>query len=315
MRVLINSKISQEHLGKIHAGFPTVEVLNTTDPQEALSLIQEAEVLVTWWSNFSEEYLQSPSLRWVHALSAGVDGLLLPPIVEGRIILSNSSGIHGIPISEHVFAMMLSFSRGLYHFGKNQSHNLWQRDVQLSELRGKTLGVIGLGKIGQEIARLGNAFGMRVLAVKRNPGQPPENVNRVVSMEGMEMVLKESDYLVLTVPLTPETNNLIGTKQLELMKTTAILINVARGEVVDEGALITALQQGAIAGAGLDVFETEPLDSESSLWQLDNCIITPHCAALSPQYIDRAIDLFCRNLEAYIQGETLPTLVDPGRGY
>lgn len=315
MKILINSKISQEHLDKIQAGFPKVEVLNATDPQGSLSLVQEAEVLVTWWSNFSEEYLQSPSLRWVHALSAGVDGFMLPPIVEGRIILSNSSGIHGLPISEHVFAMMLSFSRGLHRFGKSQGQNRWQRHVHLSELRGKTLGVVGLGKIGQEIARLGNAFGMRVLAVKRNPGQPPEHVNRVVSMEGMEMVLKESDYLVLTVPLTPDTEGLVGAKQLELMKPTAILINVARGEVVDEDALITALQQGTIAGAGLDVFETEPLDSQSPLWQLDNCIITPHCAALSPQYMTRAIDLFCRNLEAYLQEEALPTQVDPRRGY
>jgi len=184
-----------------------------------------------------------------------------------------------------------------------------------TELRGKTLGVVGLGKIGQEIARLGNAFGMRVLAVKRNPGQPPEGVNRVVSMEGMELVLKESDYLVLTVPLTPETDRLIGAKQLETMKSSAILINMARGEVVDEEALAVALKNGVIAGAGLDVFETEPLRSDSPLWQLDNCIITPHCAAMSPQYMTRATDLFCRNLDAYLKGETLPTQVDPQRGY
>lgn len=315
MRILVNAKVDRKHLDKIQAGFPKVEVLQTADSQEALALVQEAEVLLTWWSNFDEKFLESPSLRWVHALSAGVDGFLLSPIVEGKIILSNSSGIHGIPISEHVFAMMLSFSRGLHRFGKYQAQNLWQRDVRLTELRGKTLGIVGLGKIGQEIARLGNAFGMRVLAVKRSPGQSTDGVNRVVSMEGLEMVLKESDYLVLTVPLTPETKGMIGAKQLELMKPTAILINVARGEVVNQGDLIAALQQGVIAGAGLDVFETEPLESKSPLWQLDNCIITPHCAALSPQYMTRATDLFCRNLDAYLRGEPLPTQVDPKRGY
>jgi D-2-hydroxyacid dehydrogenase (NADP+) len=315
LRILVNAKVDRKHLDKIQAGFPKVEVLQTADSQEALALVQEAEVLLTWWSNFDEKFLESPSLRWVHALSAGVDGFLLSPIVEGKIILSNSSGIHGIPISEHVFAMMLSFSRGLHRFGKYQAQNLWRRDLHLTELRGKTLGIVGLGQIGQEIARLGNAFGMRVLAVKRNPGQPLEGVNRVVSMEGLEMVLKESDYLVLTVPLTPETKGFIGARQLELMKPSAILINVARGEVVDQDDLIAALQQGVIAGAGLDVFETEPLDSESPLWQLENCIITPHCAALSPQYMTRATDLFCRNLDAYLRGEPLPTQVDPKRGY
>jgi len=315
LKILINSKISQEHVEKIQGGFPELEVMHAGDPAQAAELVKEAEVLVTWWSNFHEGFLASPKLRWIHALSAGVDGLLLPPILEGKVLLTNSSGIHGIPISEHTFAMMLSFSRGLYRFGKYQSQNLWQKDIQLTELRGKTLGVVGLGKIGQEIARLGNAFGMRVLAVKRNPGQPPEGVNRVVSMEGMELVLKESDYLVLTVPLTPETDRLIGAKQLETMKSSAILINMARGEVVDEEALAVALKNGVIAGAGLDVFETEPLRSDSPLWQLDNCIITPHCAAMSPQYMTRATDLFCRNLDAYLKSETLPTLVDPRRGY
>ena len=128
-------------------------------------------------------------------------------------------------------------------------------------------------------------------------------------------MLKESDFLVLTVPLTPETRGLIGAKELALMKPTAILVNVARGETVDEAALAEALKNGVIAGAGLDVFATEPLPADSPLWQLDNCIITPHCAAQSPQYMSRATDLFCRNLDAYIKGEALPTLVNPQRGY
>lgn len=315
MKILVNSEISQEHLDKIKTGFPNVELLHASDSQHALALAGDAEVIITWWSNFNKEFMNSQSLHWIHALSAGVDGFLLPPIVEGKILLSNSSGIHGIPISEHVFAMMLAFSRGLYRFGKHQAQNLWQRGVPLTELRGKTLGIVGLGNIGLEIARLGNALGMRVIAVKRSPGQPPVNVNRVVGMEGMEMVLKESDYLVLTVPLTPETNRLIGREQLEIMKPTSILINVARGEVVDEIALAEALHKGTIAGAGLDVFTIEPLASESPFWQLENCIITPHCAALSPQYMARATDLFCRNLDAYMRGEILPSQVDPGRGY
>lgn len=314
MKILINSKIGQEHVVKIQSGFPAVEVINTENPQEAEKIVGDAEVLVSWWSNFQPAFLDSPRLRWVHALSAGIDGFLLPQILEGKVLLTNSRGIHGIPISEHVFALMLSFSRGLIHFARNQVQGKWQR-VQLTELRGKTLGIVGMGSIGSEIARLGTAFGMRVVAVKRTPGPAPEGVNRVVGMEGLEMVLKESDYLVLAVPLTPETEGLIGAPQLEQMKPTAILINIARGEVLQEEQLAAALQQGVIAGAGLDVFETEPLPADSPLWQLENCIITPHCAALSPQYMTRAIDLFCRNLDAFLQGEPMPTLVDPSRGY
>lgn len=315
MRILVNAELNREYLGKIEAGFPAVEVVQTVDRSQAKELVQQAEVLVIWQHFLQPELLDSPTLRWVHVLSAGVEELLLPPIKQGRMLLSNSRGIHGIPISEHVFGLMLSFSRQLHKYGKNQTAGKWQREPT-TELRAKTLGVVGLGSIGREIARLGAAFGMRVLAVRRGPGGPqPEHVDRVLSMEGLDMVLRESDYLVLSVPLTPETKGLIGAKQLELMKPTAVLINIARGDIVDETALTAALESGVIAGAGLDVFQTEPLPPGSPLWRLANCIITPHSAALSPQYLARATDLFCRNLEAYLKGQPLPTLVDPTRGY
>ncbi len=314
MKILINSKMSQEYVAKIQSGFPSIEVLQTENPQEVEKMVQDAEILISWWSNFQPAFLDSPKLRWVHALSAGIDGFLLPQILEGKVLLTNSRGIHGIPISEHVFAIMLAFSRGLNQFGRNQTQNKWQR-THLTELRGKTLGIVGMGSIGSEIARLGTAFGMRVMGVKRTPISAPEGVNRVVGMEGLEMVLKESDYLVIAVPLTPETFGLIGSVQLEQMKPTAVLINIARGEVIQEEQLAEALRQGVIAGAGLDVFNTEPLPQDSLLWEMENCIITPHCAALSPQYMTRATDLFCRNLDAFLQGEPMPTLVDPGRGY
>lgn len=314
VKLLINAKIDGDHVLKIKGGFPTLEVLQTEDPNEAARLVNETEILVTWWNNFQAGFLESPKLRWIHTLSAGIDGFLFPPIVEGEVLLTNSRGIHGIPISEHVFAMMLAFSRGLHQYCKQQAQKKWQR-VGLSELRAKTLGIIGLGSIGREIARLGTAFGMRILAAKRTPGPPPEDVSRVVGLEGLEMVLRESDYLVLAVPLTEETRGLIGAKQLALMKPTAYLVNIARGEVLHQNDLLAALQKKTIAGAALDVFETEPLPADSPLWQLDNCLITPHCAALSPQYMTRATDLFCRNLDAYLQGEPMPTLVDPRRGY
>lgn len=314
MKILLNAKIGERYLEKIRTGFSNVELIPAQDIDNG-ALPGDVEVLVTWWSNFAPHWLDAPGLKWVHALSAGVDGFLLPPITQGRVLLSNSSGIHGIPMAEHTFAMLLSFSRGIIHFVRQQQQRQWSPDVRLSELHGKTLGIIGLGSIGREIARLGAAFGMRVLGVRRTPGQPVEGVHRVVSFEGIDMVLKESDYVVLTVPLTEETRGMIGARELALMNKHAVLINVARGEVVDEPALVRALEQKQIAGAGLDVFSQEPLPADSPLYELDNCLISPHRAAISPQYMDRAIDLFCRNLEAYIKGDPLPNRVDPAKGY
>lgn len=314
MEVLFNTKISDEHLERVRAGFPDLTVHRAESIDEAEALIANCEVLVTWWSNFVPDLLQAPKLKWVHSLAAGVDGFFLPPIKSGEVLLTNSSGIHGLPMAEHVMAIMLAFSRGIFRYARQQKERRWER-LRLSELNGKTLGVIGMGSIGQEIAQHGAAFGMRVLGVKRNPGQQYPGVDRMVSMEGLDMVLKESDYVVLSVPLTPETDKMIGRRELELMKPDSILINVARGEVIDEAALIEALRENIIGGAGLDVFETEPLPESSPLWELENCLITPHCAALSPQYMARAVDLFCRNLEAYRNGQPMPNLVDPVRGY
>ncbi len=310
-KVFINAEISERHIEKIRSGFPNVEVV----PGPGKELPEGTEIVISWGDNFPSHWPEQPGLKWVHALTAGVDAFLVPGILEGRVRLTNSRGIHGIPMAEHCFAMMLSFNRGIAKFVRNQQQKKWDHNVTLTELHGKTLGIVGLGSIGMEIARLGSAFGMRVLGVKRTPGQPTEGVSRVVSYEGLDMVLKESDYIVLTVPLTQETRDLIGKRELELMNSHAVLINLARGEVVDEPALVTALETKEIAGAGLDVYCQEPLPAESPLWQLDNCLVSPHRAALSPHYVERAIDLFCRNLEAYLNDEPLPTQIDPSRGY
>lgn len=315
MKILINAKLQPEHLQKIQAGFPDAQLVMAATPKEAEAQLAGAEVLVSWWSNFNPALVSHPDLRWIHTLTAGIDGFLLPRVLEGDVLLSNSRGIHGIPMAEHVFAMMLSFSRRLRDYSLQQQHSVWEKGPSPGELYGKTLGIVGLGSIGSELARRASAFGMRVVAVKKNPGHPPEGVTRVMGLGGLDMLLKESDFVALILPLTPETHGLIGQRELALMKSDAVLINVARGEVVEETALVQALQEGSIAGAALDVFEQEPLDQDSPLWALPNCLVTPHVAAASPMYLNRALDLFCRNLEAYRQGRPLPTQVDPGRGY
>jgi len=315
MKILINAKLQPEQRQKIQAGFPGAQLVMAAAPTEAEAQLDGAEVLVSWWSNFNPTLASHPDLRWIHTLTAGIDGFLLPRVLEGEVLLSNSRGIHGIPMAEHVFAMMLSFSRRIKAYSLQQEQAVWERGPSPGELYGKTMGIVGLGSIGSELARRASVFGMRVVAVKRNPGHPSEGVTRVMGLAGLDMLLKESDFVVLMVPLTSETQGLIGQRELALMKPDAVLINVARGEVVDERALEQALTQRIIAGAALDVFEQEPLNQNSPLWGLPNCLITPHVAAMSPMYLDRALDLFCRNLEAYGQGKPLPTQVDPGRGY
>ncbi len=310
-KIFINAEISERHIEKIRSGFAGVEVV----PGPGKDLPEGTEIVISWGDNFSDQWARQPGVKWVHALTAGVDAFLVPGITDGKVLLTNSRGIHGIPMAEHCFAMILSFSRGIAKFVRNQQQQKWDHNVTLTELHGKTLGVVGLGSIGMEIARIGSAFGMRVLGVKRTPGQPSEGVSRVVSYEGLEMVLKESDYVVLTVPLTEETKNFIGKRELELMNSHAVLINLARGEVVDEPALVEALEKKEIAGAGLDVYCQEPLPEDSPFWRLDNCLVSPHRAAISPHYVERAIDLFCRNLESYLVGEQLPTGIDPAKGY
>lgn len=315
MKILLNAKLQPEHLQKIQAGFPDAQLVMAATPKEAEAQLAGAEVLVSWWSNFNPTLASHPDLRWIHTLTAGIDGFLLPRVLEGQVLLSNSRGIHGIPMAEHVFAMMLSFSRRLRDYSLQQQQAVWERGPSPGELYGKTLGIVGLGSIGSELARRASAFGMRVVAVKKNPSHPLEGVTRVMGLAGLDMLLRESDFVALILPLTPETQGLIGQRELALMKSDAVLINVARGEVVEETALVQALQEGTIAGAALDVFEQEPLPQDSPLWVLPNCLVTPHVAAASPMYLNRALDLFCRNLEAYRQGRPLPTQVDPGRGY
>jgi phosphoglycerate dehydrogenase-like enzyme len=255
-------------------------------------------------------------LKWVQTSSAGVDTLVGTKLWKSDVILTTTSGIHAIPMREHVLGMMLMFARHAPVYFLNKQKKVWRQDLP-DQLCGKTLGVVGLGKVGEGIARAAKAFDMRVVATRRHVTE--QEISEVADIlypsHKLSEMLGQSDFVVVTVALTEETQKLIGERELRAMKPTAYIINIARGSVIDETALTKALKEKWIAGAGLDVFETEPLPQDSELWTFPNVIITPHVAGIMPDYNARAMDVFCENLRRYLAGQPLINVIDRTRGY
>ncbi len=313
LHVLLTGNASEEDRARLRAVGPGLEVMRAGSMDEALSLAPRAEVVLA--GRWSDELWQSaPSLRWVQSGGAGVERFLTPGFIASPIILTNAAGVYAIPIADHVLALMLALSRRLPLHFRNQQQRKWEWDGG-DELNGKRLGIVGLGGIGSEVAKRARAFGMRVIATRRRPDRPSPFADEVRGADALPWLLAESDYVVLCAALTPETRHLIGEPELAAMKPTARLVNVGRGGLVDEPALIRALQAGRIAGAGLDVTEEEPLPADSPLWGMDNVIITPHSSGSSPRSHERLMDLFCENLRRWLAGEELLNVVDKEAGY
>ena len=288
---------------------------DSSDRDKLDTLLAEAEVL---YGLFLPKDLLSrtPRLKWVQTMSAGVDRFATTDIWNSSIILTGVSGIHVTPIGESVLEFMLMFAKQAPLCFRNQQKHEWGRFMPVV-LKDKTVGIVGLGSIGREIARLCKAFGMKVIATRRSVKKPADarNVDLLLPAKQLKQLLTESDYVVIATPLTKETTGLIGTEELKEMKSTAYIINIGRGGIIDEEALIQALDEKQIAGAGLDVTATEPLPSNSRLWDFENVIITPHVSGAMEDYIERATDVFCKNLERYLNGKRLLNVIDKTRGY
>ncbi len=292
-----------------------IVLLSGFDDLRAAEALAQAEIIVGFETLFTAERIRAAKrVRWFHALSAGVDQLPFDLIRERNIQISNSSGIHGPQMAENIFGMMLSFTRGLHVMVRNQQHALWDRHYPFAELPGSTLAIVGAGRVAQEAARKAKAFDMSVVGVRKTPRQM-EYFDEVVGLERLHKVLATADFVLILTPLTPDTRHLIGARELSAMKRSAYLLSFGRGDVVDEPALIAALQSGEIAGAGLDVFHKEPLPADSPLWGMPNVIISPHTSGASPAYFLRAFDVFLANYRAYRAGEPLPNRIDPVRQY
>lgn len=308
--------IEERHLEMLRQALPEAEVYFTETEEEMIAKQVNADILLTWGRNSPISYCQyATNLKWIFSFSAGVDGLIVPEILGLNVKMSSAKGIHGVPMADHVLGYILAFLRGLPTFLSQQDQKIWQKlNGFPGETVGKTVGIFGLGEIGKVIAKRCKAFDMTVLGVKRTPS-PVEYVDKVYSSDDMDEVLRQSDFIIILVPLTPETVHYFDKAKLDKMKKTAYLINVGRGPVVDENALIEALQTGVIAGAALDATEIEPLPENSPLWKMPNVIITPHTAADTPYYMDRAFKVFINNIERFKLGEKLIAEIDATAKY
>lgn len=293
------------------------ELVVTRDKDEIEAIIDEVEVAAGW---VPRDLLPEAShLRWFQQWSAGADWLMdHPRAVEMDFVLTNVSGIHSVQASEHILALLLAFARDLPQAIRAQQRRRWvsyDQHEHLFELAGRTMALIGVGSIGQRTAQIATAMGMHVLGVRRDSTVEAAGVESMASPDQLLDLLPRADFVVLTVPLTEETRGMIAEQELRAMKSTAYLINVGRGGTIDEDALLKALRDGWIAGAGLDVFETEPLPEGSALWGLSNLIITSHYAGVTPHYHERALEVFLDNLRRYYSGVPLRNVVDKELGY
>ncbi|WP_338591916.1 D-2-hydroxyacid dehydrogenase [Paenibacillus sp. Y5S-9] len=283
------------------------------DPAE----LKEAEIILGWSPLVTEHALKQDSLlKWVQVWSAGVDNLPFADLQQKNVQVTSANGVHAIPITEIILGMMLSHSRWLRQAMLHQQQAEWKAPAKpLPELHGKTAVIVGVGEIGTETARILKALGMRTIGVRRS-GKDVPNVDKMYDMTGLHEALSQGDYVINILPLTDETKHIYDQTAFEQFRSGACFVNVGRGPSVNTEALLNVLQSGQVAFAALDVFEEEPLPADHPLWGMDNVLITPHIAGSTEQYADRAVDIFVKNLEAYVAGKTLPVnLVDYSHKY
>ncbi|MCC7445812.1 MAG: D-2-hydroxyacid dehydrogenase [Anaerolineae bacterium] len=336
--VLIASYLEPQYIEQIRQAVPEVEVIyrpdllgkpiyqadhytvpNRTPDQEAewRALLAQADILFDFDFSHREDLPDlAPILKWIQATSAGIGQAVKRYGYDTRTnwVFTTASGIHARPLAEFVMMAVLMFAKDYQYLQDKQAAQQWQRYCS-TELVGKTLAIIGLGKIGQETAKLAKAFDMRVIGSRRHPDRPVAHVDKLYGPDELPALLREADYLALACPHTPETENLIGAKELATLPRGAVLINIARGAVVDQNALIEALQTGHLRGAALDVFSPEPLPKGNPLWEMPNVLISPHSASTADTENQKLTTLFIDNLNRYLKGEPLINKLDTVKLY
>ena len=306
---------------RLQQDFPSLQVVQRKKYGGIEDDLRDADVLVTW-SLRSEQFRAARKLRWIHSPAAAVHALLIPEVIASDVVVTNARDVHGPVVAEHAIALVLAMAKRLPSAVRYQlertwaQQQIWRELPHPREIAGATLGLVGLGSIGLETAKRAAALGMNVIAVREHPEMTSDaSVEKVFGPNGLDEMLQGSDYVVLAAPLTARTRALINRDRLRHMKPDAYLINVSRGALVDEPALIEALDQRRIAGAALDVFEKEPLPARSSLWKTANVLITPHSAALTEKLWERHYALISENLRRLLAGMPLLNMVDKRRGY
>ena len=305
---------------RLRQEFPQLNIVHLPDYKRVDAEIPDADIAITW-SIKPEQVKAAKKLRWIHSPAAAVHTLIFPELVNSDIQITNAREVHGPVVAEHVIALIFALAKKIPDAVRlQQKHEwgqqrMWDELPRVREVAGATVGIVGLGAIGRAVVKSAKALGMRVIAAREHPEKGSDGADVVFGTGQIDEVFRQSDYVVLAVPMTSATNALASAGRLALMKPDACLINVGRGPLVDEAALAAALRGKKIAGAALDVFPKEPLAADSPLWDVPNLLITPHTAGLTDKIWERHHVLFSENLRRFLKGEPLLALVDKKKGY
>jgi len=306
------------HVDRLRADFPQHTFLDAWDRDQLRRLLPEAEVAFTPFVD-RDVFPSASRLRWVQSPAVGVGSLMFPELLASPVVLTSARGIRARSIAEHVLGVTIALARRIPATLRAQAEHRWAQEELETEtctLHGQRMGIVGLGAIGVEIVKIAAPFGFRISAIRRRAGQiPPDGVEAVWTPDRLPDLLAQSDVVVLAAPHTPETKRLIGRAQIDRMKRGALLVNIARGKLVDDEALIEALRDGRLGGAALDVFSQEPLEPSSPYWDLPNVIVTPHTSGAMKDYWTPLVALFADNLRRFEKGEPLLNVVDKVAGY
>jgi D-2-hydroxyacid dehydrogenase (NADP+) len=305
---------------RLQQEFPQLDVVSLPDYKRVDEEIVDAEIAIAW-SIRPEQIVAAKKLRWIHSPAAAVHQLIFPELVTSDIVLTNAREVHGPVVAEHVIALIFALAKKIPGSVRLQQKHIWGQQIlwdekpRVREVAGATVGIVGLGSIGRPVVKSAKALGMRVIAVREHPEKGSEGADTVFAPSQMDEIFRQADYIVLAAPVTSSTKAIANAERLALMKLDACLINVGRGPLVDEPALVAALREKRLGGAALDVFPKEPLAADSPLWDVPNLLITPHTAALTDKLWERHYALFSENLRRYLNGQPLLAVVDKRKGY
>ncbi|GEL78168.1 D-2-hydroxyacid dehydrogenase [Tenuibacillus multivorans] len=316
MNVLVTLKMKEELRHQLKEKYPSLTFQFKYPITEAEPYMPKADIIITYGEDLTNEHInQAENLKWIMVMSAGLDQMPFEKIIEKNILVTNARGIHTIQMSEYVIAMLLQVYRNLPTSKEYQKQHVWNRKVKIEEITGKTMLILGTGAIGQETARLAKAFNMETIGVSRT-GELKAYFDTCYKNEELMDLLPKADFVINVLPATPDTEKMITKEHFIKMKGDAVFLNMGRGITVVEEDMIDALKNHQIRHAILDVFEQEPLDENSPLWDLENVTITPHNSSITSNYMPRALNIFEQNLDQFLKGEK-PELnvIDPKRGY
>ncbi|MGM8216286.1 D-2-hydroxyacid dehydrogenase [Bacillaceae bacterium W0354] len=316
MLVLTTLKAKEAIQKQMEERFPAVQFKWKNSKEEANEFLEKADVIITYGEDLTNEDIdKAKNLKWIMVASAGLDKMPFDKIAEKGIAVTNARGIHAVPMAEYAIAMLLQVRRNAKQLYESEKKHIWDRTVKMDTISNDTMLICGTGAIGQETARLAKAFNMKTIGISRT-GEKKPHFDECYTNDQLNKHIKDADYVVGILPSTPHTENYFGKEQFGLMNERAIFLNMGRGKTVDERALIEALEEKQFYHAVLDVFEKEPLDENSPLWDLENCTVTPHLSGIFRTYQEKAFEIFATNLEAFQNGSDLVmNVINPERGY